>query len=143
MTLVKHLLNYAATHPDAIITYHTSTMVLTGHRDTSYLSEEKSRSRAGGHSFMIDEPAEPTNNGAVTTISRIIKAVMSSAAEAELCALFINCCKAVPAINMLKEMGHKQPLIPMQADNTTALGVVNDNIVSTKLKSMDMRINWL
>ena len=31
----------------------------------------------------------------------------------------------------------------MQTDNTTALGVVNNNIVSKILKSMDMIINWL
>ena len=109
MTLVKQLLDYAATHPDAIITYHTSTMVLTGHRDTSYLSEEKSRSRAGGHFFMTDELEEPTNNEAVTKFLRIIKAVMLSAAFFELCALSINCREAVPTRNTLEEMGHKQP----------------------------------
>ena len=92
---------------------------------------------------MTYESAEPPNNGAVTTISRIIKTVMSSAAEAELCALFINFREAVPARIALGEMRHKQPPTPMQTDNTTALGVVNDNIVSKKLKSMDMRINWL
>ena len=68
---------------------------------------------------------------------------MSSAAEAELCALFINCREAVPEMTTLEEMGHKHPPTPMQTDNTTALGVVNNNIVSKKLKSMDMRINWL
>ena len=40
-------------------------------------------------------------------------------------------------------MGHKQPLAPMQTDNTTALGVENKKIVSKRLKSMDMIINWL
>ena len=40
-------------------------------------------------------------------------------------------------------MRHKQPLKPMQTENTTALGVVNNTILSKKLKSMDMRINWL
>ena len=92
---------------------------------------------------MTDDAAEPRNNGAVTTISRIVKAVMLSAAEAELCTLFINCREAVPARTTLEEMGHKQPPTPMQTDNTTALGVVNNNIVSKKLKSMYMRINWL
>ena len=37
----------------------------------------------------------PQNNGAVLNISQIIKAVMSSAAEAELGALFINAKTAV------------------------------------------------
>ena len=96
MNQVRQLLDYAATHPDANITYRASAMVLTGHSDASYLSEAKSRSRSGGHFFMTDDTAEPPNNRAVTTISRIIKAVMSSASEEELCVLFINFRGAVP-----------------------------------------------
>jgi hypothetical protein len=38
------------------------------------------------------------NNGAVSTISQIIKAVMSLAVEAKVGALFINCHKTVPAV---------------------------------------------
>ena len=38
MTLAKTILGYAATHPDAIITYHASDMVLSSHSDASYLS---------------------------------------------------------------------------------------------------------
>ena len=44
---VKQLLDFAATHPDAILTYHASYMVLAGHSYASYLSDTKSRSRAG------------------------------------------------------------------------------------------------
>ena len=33
----------------------------------------------------------PSNNGTVLTISQIIKVVMSSAADAEIGALYINC----------------------------------------------------
>jgi hypothetical protein len=40
--------------------------------------------------FMAGKENIPRNNGAVLNISQIIKAVMSSAAEAELGALFIN-----------------------------------------------------
>ena len=39
-------------------------------------------------------------------------------------------------------MGHPQPHTPMQTDNTTALGVVNQNVMK-KLKSMDMKYHWL
>ena len=130
-------------HTDAIITYRASDMVLTFHRDASYLSEAKSQIIAGGHFFMTDESTEPPNNGAVTTISRIIKTVISSVAEACLCKLFINCREVVPVIITLEEMGHKHPPTPTQTDNTTVLGVVNNNIVSKKLNSMDMRINFL
>ena len=68
---------------------------------------------------------------------------MSSAAEAELVALFINCRKATPARHALRIMGHKQPPTPVQTNNTTALRVVKKNIASKRLKSMDMKIQWL
>ena len=143
MKKIRQFLDYAATHPDAIVTYRASDMVLAGHSDASYLSETKARSRAGGHFFMSDNSEAPPNNGAVLTIAQIIKAVMSSAAEAELGALFINCREAIPARHALEEMGHKQPPTPMQTDNTTALGIVSNNIASKRLKSMDMKLHWL
>jgi hypothetical protein len=67
---------------------------------------------------------------------------MSSAAEAELGALYINCREAIPTHHTLKFMGHPQPPTPMQTDNTNALGVVNNNIIK-KLKAMDMKYPWL
>ena len=82
MTLSKQYLDYAVTHPDAIITYQASDMVLSAHSDASYLSESKSRSRAGGQFFMSNDLPIPANNGAVVTIFQIIKAVIYSAAEA-------------------------------------------------------------
>ena len=39
MKKVKHFLDYAASHPDAIITHQASDMVLATHSDASYLSE--------------------------------------------------------------------------------------------------------
>ena len=45
MQKAKQLLDYSATHPDAIITYRDSDMVLDGHSSASYLSESGSRSR--------------------------------------------------------------------------------------------------
>ena len=92
---------------------------------------------------MSNNTAVPPNNGATITIAQIIKAVMSSAAEAELGALFINCQEAIPASHARKAMGHKQPPTPMQTDNTTALGVVTNNIASRRLKSMGMKLHWL
>ena len=77
------------------------------------------------------------------TIAQIIKPVMSSSAEAELAALFIICREAVPARHALEEMGHKQPPTPVQTDNTTAHGVVTNNIARKRLKSMDIRLHWL
>ena len=45
----QFFLDYAATPPEAVITYKASNMVLSIHSDVSYLSEPKARSRAGGH----------------------------------------------------------------------------------------------
>ena len=90
MQKLKQLLDYAATHPYSIITYHASDISLAGHIDASYLSETKSRSRAGENFFMSTNTEPPPNNVEVMTISKIIKAVMSSAVEDELGTLFIT-----------------------------------------------------
>ena len=143
MTRCKQFLDYAATHQDAILTYKASDIVLVVHSDTSYLSEPKARSRAGRHFFLSSDCDDPAYNGAVLNLAQLIKAVMSSAAEAELGALGINAREAVPQQITLTEMGHKQPQTPMQTNNTTALGVMNNNIQPQCTKAMDMRFHWL
>ena len=49
----------------------------------------------------------------------------------------------VPIRLTLEEMGWKQPITPIQTDNTTAAGVVNNTIIPKKSKSMDLRFWWL
>ena len=68
---------------------------------------------------MSSDIANPHNNGAVLNIAQLIKAVMSSAAEAELGALYINTREAVPMRQLLTEMGHAQPSTPIQTDNSS------------------------
>ena len=68
---------------------------------------------------------------------------MSSAAEAELGALFINAKEAVYIRQILTEMGHPQPPTPIQTDNSTAEGIVNLKVQPKCTKSMDMRFHWL
>jgi hypothetical protein len=143
MQKVHQFLDYAATHPKAVVTYKASNMILAIHSDALYLSEPKARSRAGGHFFLYDNDKDPTNNGAVLNVSKVIKAVMSSAAEAELGALFINAKIAVPMRKTLEELGHPQPQTPVQTDNSTAYGVINNKIQPKATKAMDMRFNWL
>jgi hypothetical protein len=48
MKQVNQFLDYMWTHPDAIIRYHASDMILNIHSDASYLSAPKACSRAGG-----------------------------------------------------------------------------------------------
>ena len=68
---------------------------------------------------------------------------MSSAAEVELGALFINCKLAVPARKMLEELGHPQPKTPTQTDNSTANGLLNNKIIPKEMKSIDMKFHWM
>jgi hypothetical protein len=89
-------LDYAATHPDAVVTYKASDMVLAIHSDASYLSEPKAWSRAGGHYFLSSDGSNPPNNGGILNVAKIIKAVMSLAAKAKLGTFFINAKTAVP-----------------------------------------------
>jgi hypothetical protein len=91
---------------------------------------------------MSSGTPHPHNNGAVLTTAQIIKAVMSLAAEAKIGALYINCWEGIHARHTLEFLGHPQPSTPIQTNNTTALGVVDNNVVK-KLKAMDMNYHWL
>ena len=76
-------------------------------------------------------------------IAQIIRNVVTSAASAEIGALFINTRQAIPARRLLEEMGHKQPATPTQTDNTTALGFVTKNLNPKATKSEDMNYWFL
>jgi hypothetical protein len=108
------------------------------HSDAGYLSERKSRSRAGGYFHLLRDVPYPPNNGAILNIAKVINAVVSAAAEAELGALFINAREAVYLRCILVEMGHPQPKTPIQTDNSTAKGFINSKIQPKHTKSMDM-----
>jgi hypothetical protein len=72
-----------------------------------------------------------------------MKFVMSSAAEAELSALYTTAKEMVPLRQTLIKMGWSQPGMPIQMDNSTAIGVTNLTIVPQKTKSMDLCLWWL
>jgi hypothetical protein len=136
-------LDYAASQEEAIIIHHPSNMKLAIHSDALYLSEPKARSRAGGHTFMAGTEEILINNGAVFNILQIIKTVMSSAAEAELGALFINAKMAVSMQCTLEELGHPQTRTPIQTDNSMVHALLTNKILPKALKAMDMQFHWL
>jgi hypothetical protein len=109
---VRQLLEYC-TSQEAIVTYNASNMILAVHSDASYLSKQKSRSWAGGHFYLSSNVPYPPNNGAIKNIAKVIDAVVSLAAEAELGALFINAREAVYLQPILVDMGHPQPKTPI------------------------------
>jgi hypothetical protein len=144
MKKCKQFLDYAASQEEAVVTYKASDMKLAIHSDASYLSEPKARSRAGGHFFLTKKHNDTDpDNGAILNVAQVIKSVMSSAAEAELGALFINAKLAVPIRHTLEELGHPQGRTPIQTDNSTAHGVINGKIQPKQTKAMDMRFYWL
>ena len=153
MRALTQLLNYCATHPDAVIRYHASQMILWIESDASYLTAPKARSRAAGYFYLSDKPTNPdeppgpndpppTPNGAVHVLCQIMREVMSSAAEAELGALFHNAKEGCSLRIALEEMGHPQPPTPLQTDNSTASGIANDSVKQKRSKAIDMRFYW-
>ena len=134
----NQLLNYVATHPNATVRYIASDMVLAVHSDASYFSEAKARSHSGGHFYLTNKGDEAFRNGAVLTLSSIIKHVLASA-SAELAAMFYNSREAIPLRITLEEMGHPQPQTPVTVDNSTAHGLTQGTMIPKKSKAMDMR----
>ena len=118
-------------------------MILEIHSDTVYYRKLGTRSRARGHFFLSNNEDIPSNNGAILSISQIIKAAVSSAAEAEVGSLFVNAKESAHIRNILNEMGQPQPPTPMQTDNTTANGFINNKIHPKQMKSMDIQFHWL
>jgi hypothetical protein len=90
------LLDYIATHPNAGIWYKACNIVLSVHTDASYLSEPSSKRRAAGHFYLSNCNEEDFNNGAILTLSTIIKHIMLSASKAELTVLYYGCKLATP-----------------------------------------------
>jgi hypothetical protein len=138
------LLNYCASHPDIILRFQRSEMILRVDSDAAYLTEPGARSRVGGFLYLGNKQDSPRLfNGPVLTISRVIRAVMSAASEAECGALFINCQEAIPLRIALEELGHPQPATPVACDNSTATGIMNRKMKQQRSKAMDMRFYWV
>jgi hypothetical protein len=126
MKHVNQFLDYMWTHPDVVIQYCASDMILNVHSDASYLSAPKACSRAGAYFFLGSLPrnGDPINlNGAIHVSCTILKLVAASAAEAELGALFLNAQEAKVFQLILAELGHPQPPTPINIDNTTTVGI--------------------
>jgi len=144
------LLNCAATHPDAVVRYHKSGMILRIHSDASYLSKMEARSRAGGFFCLGDNTDDsspdappPTLNGAIHINSSIMNNVMASATEAELGALFHDAQDGCTFQQCLLFLGHRQPATPIQTDNACAEGIINDTVKQKKSKAIGMRFYWV
>ena len=117
-------------------------MILHNHPDAAYLVvTEARRSRAGGYTYYSNKTTNTQIiNGPISVIAKIIKHVMSSAAEAEVAALFINARAILPLQVTCKELGYSQPATPMRTDNSTASGIINGTFAQDRNKAMDMKL---
>jgi hypothetical protein len=141
---VNKFLNYCATHPEATLQYHASDMILKIHSDASYNSEIGARSQVGGHFYLGNRNSnDDTHQGAILASTAIMQAVLSSASEAEIGALYENTKKAAILCVTLEEMGYPQPATPVKTDNSTACGIANDNIKQQRSRAIDMRFHWV
>ena len=82
-------------------------------------------------------------NGAFFTLCALLRSVVASAAEAELGALFLNCKQAAIFRVTLEEMGHPQPPIPINCDNSTAVGIANNTVKRQRSRAMEMHFFWV
>jgi len=150
MKAITHLLNYCTTHPEATICFHASNMILHINSNASYLSEPKACSSAAGYHYLSSHPntnpnaPPPPDNRAINVFCQIMCEVLSSAAKAELGALYHNGKEACPLCMItLEELGHPQPPTPIQTDNSTAAGIANDTIKQKCSKAIDMHFYWI
>jgi hypothetical protein len=67
-----------------------------------------------------------------------MREVLSSAAKAELGALFHNGKEACAIHITLKELGHPQPPTPINTANSTASGIANNTVKQKHSKAIDM-----
>jgi hypothetical protein len=82
-------------------------------------------------------------NGEILIVSKVLKHIMSSAAEAEIGAVLINAKEGAVPRTTLEELGHKQPPTSMETNNNTATGYSNGTIKQKRTKAMDMRFYWI
>jgi hypothetical protein len=108
---VSHILDYCSTHPEFSIRYFAYDMQLKIHSDASYLSEPKAKSNIDGYFYLGNKttpPKKTLSNGPLLCHTTVLKHVVSSVAEAEFGALFVNAKEGSVTRTTLTEMGHNQ-----------------------------------
>jgi hypothetical protein len=118
-------------------------MILIIYVDASYLSRSNARSVVGCIFFLGNEHQPTRINGTISAISTIIPCVVASAGEAEYAALFTGGQHAAGLRTVLADLGYPQPPTTILCDNTTAIGLANDNIKMKRSKAIDMRFRPL
>ena len=138
-----HLLNYANTWSESILTFYPSDMKLVLDGDVSYLSEDKSRSRGGGIAYLGKTKFSTFINGAIDVMSVILPTVVASACEGEYASSFLIAQKAMPFLTTLNALGYPQSKTLLTTDNKCAEGIANKSIKLKRSRAIDMRYHWI
>ena len=115
--------------------------------DAAYIVQPKSFSRDAGHYCLSDTTPPPTiwpnpnPNSPILTKFHPIRTVMSSAADTETGAIFLNGQKAVPIHTALLEMGHHQTNTPIKTYNKIYHEILTGNMRRKRSKTFDMTFN--
>ena len=110
--------------------------------DAAYLVAPKAKSCISGYFYCYDKatetPPKPPLNGPLHVECKVLRHVVTSAAEAETAGLFYNCQTALYLRCMLTALGHIQTSTPVKTDNGTAAQFVQDTIKNKRSKSWDV-----
>jgi hypothetical protein len=121
-------------------------MQLKIHSDASYLSEPKAKSRIGVYFYLgnnTNSRMKALYNCPLFCYTTVLKHVVSSFAEAEFGALFVNAKEGTITRTTITEMGHNQDVTELKTDNTTADCIINNTVQQKRSKAMDMRFYWV
>jgi hypothetical protein len=86
---------------------------------------------------------KPLSNNPILCHTTVLKHVVSSVAEAEFGALFVNAKEGTVTRTTLSEMGHNQDSTDLTTDNTTTYVIFNNTVQQKLSKAMDMRFYWV
>ena len=144
---INILLQYLTTYPNTRIRFYASDMILYADSDTAYLIADKAKSRIAGYFYCSNKrttnPPKPRLNQPIHVECKLLRHVVTSAAEVETAGLFVNGQKVIKIQQMLNALGHPQTMTPIKTDNATAASFVKDMLKQKRSKAWDMRYHWL
>ena len=139
-------MDYLHTHPDAVIRFHASDMIIYIESDAAYLVLPQARSRVASIFYLSNATSgRPPLNRAIQVTCKTLQNVVSSVAEAETGGIFIGGQQAYPIITALSELNHPQSAKGnrISTDNSTAKVVLTANLRQKLSKAFDMQYWWI
>ena len=140
------LMDYLNSHPDAVVQFHASDMILYIESDAAYLVLPKAISCVTSIFCLSNTTAgRHPLNGAIQVIWKTLQNVVSSVAKAETGGIFIGGQQAVPIITVLSELNHQQPAsgTRISTNKSTAKGFLAANLRQKLSKAFDMQYCWI